>query len=223
MRRFGAMSGKVTARAQAWARGWLRAATPALAVVVPAVSVSAVSDPAVSVPAVSVPAVSAPAVSDSRPTRPAASALHDVHVSHMRVVVEGPTVAAQVRLFHDDLQDAVRNHARAPQLVLSSAAGDSAFARYLARSVDVTADGARLAPRLLQARDERDAGGILMRVYTVEWAAARPVRRLALRDALLFEHFRDQQNLAVVLRMPGERRTSLFFAAGDEKAQVVPL
>ena len=183
------------------ARRWMRAATPALALAVSAVPVSAVSASAVSVSAVLV---------------------HDVHVSHMRVVVEGATVAAQVRLFHDDLQDAVRAHARAPQLVLSSAAGDSAFARYFAQAVGVTADGVRLVPRLLQARDERDAGGIPMRVYTVEMAAARPVRTLALRDALLFEHFRDQQNLAVVLRLPGDRRTSLFFAAGDTKAQVVP-
>ena len=183
------------------ARRWMRAATPALALAVSAVPVSAVSASAVSVSAVLV---------------------HDVHVSHMRVVVEGATVAAQVRLFHDDLQDAVRAHARAPQLVLSWAAGDSAFARYFAQAVGVTADGVRLVPRLLQARDERDAGGIPMRVYTVELAAARPVRTLALRDALLFEHFRDQQNLAVVLRLPGDRRTSLFFAAGDPKAQVVP-
>ena len=174
------------------------------------------------VPAVPSRAVSSSASSSSAVPSSAVHALHDVHVSHMRVVIEGPTVAAQVRLFHDDLQDAVRAHAKAPQLVLSSPAGDSAFARYFAQGVGVTADGVRLVPRLLQARDERDAGGIPMRVYTVELTAARPVRKLALRDALLFEHFRDQQNLAVVVRMPSERRTSLFFAAGDEKAQVVP-
>ncbi len=199
------MVARVRTAVRGWTRGWTRVAAPALAV-----------------PALADPAALAPAASAS--TVPAAAAVaHDVHVSHMRVVVEGPTVAAQVRLFHDDLQDAVRNHARAPQLVLSSAAGDSAFARYFAQSVGVTADGVRLAPRLLQARDERDAGGVPMRVYTVEYAAARPVRRLALRDALLFEHFRDQQNLAVVLRLPGDRRTSLFFASGDTKEQVVPL
>ncbi|MGZ8378745.1 MAG: DUF6702 family protein [Gemmatirosa sp.] len=185
----------------------MRATTPALAAVV-------LASPELAVPELAVPEL---AVSEL-----AVSAVHDVHVSHMRVVVEGANVAAQVRLFHDDLQDAVRVHAKAPALVLSSVAGDSAFARYFAQGVGVTADGVRLVPRLLQARDERDAGGIAMRVYTVEFAAARPVRRLALRDALLFEHFRDQQNLAVVLRLPGDRRTSLFFAAGDTQEQVVP-
>lgn len=150
------------------------------------------------------------------------AAAHDVHVSHMRVVVEGRSVVAQVRLFHDDLEAALRTHARAPQLALSSAAGDSAFARYFGEKVGITADGARLAARLVAARDERDAGGSPMRVYWVELPAARPVRALAIRDALLFERFRDQQNLAVVVRMPGARRTSLFFAAGDETPQRVP-
>jgi hypothetical protein len=177
-------------------------------------AVSVFAPPAFASPVFAVPVFAVPVF--------AVSGFHDVHVSHMRVVVEGPTVAAQVRLFHDDLQDAVRRHARQPALVLSSPAGDSAFARYFAQGVTVTADGTRLTARLLQARDDRDSGGVPMRVYTVELAAARPVRRLALRDALLFEHFRDQQNLAVVLRLPGERRTSLFFAAGDTREQVVP-
>ncbi len=147
--------------------------------------------------------------------------MHDVHVSHMRVVVEGRAVVAQVRLFHDDLEAAVRRHAGQPALLLSTPAGDSAFARYFRETVGVAADGTRLVPRLVQARDERDAGGVPMRVYLVELTAPRPVRRLALRDALLFEHFGDQQNLVTVLRMPGERRTSLFFASGDERVQVV--
>jgi hypothetical protein len=140
----------------------------------------------------------------------------------MRLVVEGSTAVAQVRLFHDDLQDAVRKHAGAPRLALSSPAGDSAFARYFAQAVHVVADGARLPGRLLQARDERDPAGVVTRVYLVELTAPRPVRALAVRDALLFEHFRDQQNLAVVVRMPSEQRTSLFFAAGDDEAQTVP-
>lgn len=151
-----------------------------------------------------------------------AAAAHDVHVSHVRLVVEGASVVAQVRAFHDDLESTLRRTTAAPTLALSSAAGDSAFARYFAQHVGITADGAALAPRLLQARDEQDAGGYRMRVYLVSLPAARPVRRLAVRDALLFDGFRDQQNLVVVVRMPGERRTSLFFASGDDRAQRVP-
>ena len=151
----------------------------------------------------------------------ASAAGHDVHVSHTRLVVEGASVVARLRLFHDDLQDAVRRHAGRPTLALSSPAGDSAFARYLATRVGVTADGTRLVPHLAAAGDDRDTGGVPMRWYLVELRAPRPVRRLALRQTLLHEWFRDQQNLVTVLRMPGERRTTLFFAAGDPREQVV--
>jgi hypothetical protein len=51
-------------------------------------------------------------------------------------VVEDRIVAAPVRLFHDDLQDAVRRAAGQPALTLSSAAGDSAFVRYFAAAGD---------------------------------------------------------------------------------------
>jgi hypothetical protein len=148
--------------------------------------------------------------------------VHDVHVSHLRVVVEGPAVTVQARLFHDDLERALRAHTGAPTLALSSPAGDSAFARYFAERVRVTAAGRALAPRLLAARDERDAAGWTVRVYVVALPADGPVGRLALRNSLLFETFRDQQNLVAVLRMPGERRTSLYFAPGDLREQVVP-
>jgi hypothetical protein len=55
----------------------------------------------------------------------------------------------------------------------------------------------------------------------VELDAPRPVARLALRNTLMFDVFRDQQNIVTVLRMPGERRTTLFFAAGEDREQVV--
>jgi hypothetical protein len=69
--------------------------------------------------------------------------------------------------------------------------------------------------------EERDAGGYAMRWYVVELDAARPVTRLALRNTLMFDLFRDQQNIVTVLRMPGERRTTLFFAAGEDREQVI--
>lgn len=147
---------------------------------------------------------------------------HDVHVSHTRAVVEGSRVVLNVRLFADDLEATLRRTSGSAALRLETAAGDSAFARYLARQVTVSADGARLAPRVTSAGTANDATGIPMRWYLVELAAARPVRALAIRNALLFDAFRDQQNIVAVMRMPGERRTTLFFASGDDGAQTVP-
>ena len=149
-------------------------------------------------------------------------ALHDVHVSHTRAVVEGRTVALNVRLFADDLEATLRRASGDAALRLETPAADSAFARYLARQVTVTADGVRLVPRVTGAGTANDGAGVPMRWYVVELTAPAPVGKLALRNALMFDAFRDQQNIVAVMRMPGERRTTLFFASGDETAQVVP-
>jgi hypothetical protein len=57
--------------------------------------------------------------------------------------------------------------------------------------------------------------------YVVQFTARQPVRRLAISNQLLFEVFRDQQNLVTILKAPGDNRWSLYFAAGDTKEQVV--
>jgi hypothetical protein len=43
-----------------------------------------------------------------------------------------------------------------------------------------------------------------------------------MRNALLFDTFRDQQNIVAVTRVPETARATLFFAAGDEQAKQVP-
>jgi hypothetical protein len=128
----------------------------------------------------------------------------------------------QVRLFADDAEATLRRASGDAALRLGTAAADSAFARYFARQVTVTADGARLAPRLAASGAATDGGGFPVRWFLVELTAARPVRRLTMRNALLFDAFRDQQNIVAVTRVPGDRRATLFFAAGDEQAKQVP-
>lgn len=147
---------------------------------------------------------------------------HAVHLSHTRLVVEGGEVVCRVRLFRDDAERALRAFTGDQSLGIGTPAADSAFARYFAARFALTADGARLAGRLTAAGSERDPGGYEMRWYVVELTAPRPPRRLALRNTLLFEAFRDQQNVVAVLRMPGERRSTMYFAAGDEKEYVLP-
>ncbi|MFL5574839.1 MAG: DUF6702 family protein [Gemmatimonadaceae bacterium] len=150
------------------------------------------------------------------------AARHAVHLSHTRMVVEGSEVVCRVRLFADDAERALRAFTGDQSLAIGTPAADSAFARYFAARFALTADGARLIGRLTAAGGERDPGGYAMRWYVVELPAPRQPNRLALRNTLLFDTFPDQQNVVAVLRMPGERRSTLYFAAGDGKEYALP-
>jgi hypothetical protein len=140
---------------------------------------------------------------------------HDLHVSSTRIVVDGASVIARMRIFRDDLAKATGRE------LASDAAGQAAFGKYLAAHFTIRGDGVPLSGQVMDAGAEADDGGEKMFWYVVQFTARQPVRRLAISNQLLFELFRDQQNLVTILKAPGDNRWSLYFAAGDTKEQVV--
>lgn len=156
------------------------------------------------------------------PATPQPVVSHDVHLSHTRMVVDGATVLARVRVFHDDLEVVLRRHGNRPDLRISSGASqDSAFAAYFDAKVSLRSAGERLVPKVLQSGPDPDASDSPMWWYLVELKASKPIESLAVRYGLMFEQFTDQRNIVAILKMPGEKRQSLYFAAGDEREQVV--
>lgn len=150
------------------------------------------------------------------------SARHDIHLSHTRMVVDGATVLARVRVFHDDLELVLRRHVARPELrITDGAAQDSAFAAYFDARVSLTSSGERLRPRVLHSGPDPDATDSPMWWYLVELKASKPIESLVMRYDLMFEQFTDQRNIVAILKLPGEKRQSLYFAAGEEREQVV--
>lgn len=166
---------------------------------------------------------SAVALPPVRPSPRPEAALHDIHLTYSRVVVDGASVIFRVRLFHDDLEKALQGHARNPALkvVSPSPAADSAFASYFNARVPVSADGRRLVGRVLQSGRDMDVTDQEMWWYLVELTAPAPVTTISMRVGLLFEHFTDQKNIVTMLKMPGEKRYSLYFVREDEREQKV--
>lgn len=156
----------------------------------------------------------------ARPAVPATA--HDLHVSHARVVVEARSVLMRIRFFHDDLDSALVRHAKRPGLhVAKGATFDSLFVAYATPRLVVQADGRSLSPRVLDAGTDPDPSGEPVWWYLLQYDAPAPVRRLALRNALLFDAFDTQQNLMTVLRSADGRRVSLYFTPGEDR--VVPV
>lgn len=158
----------------------------------------------------------------TRPVVASNTPLHDVHLTYSRVVVDGASVIFRVRLFHDDLEKALQVYSRNPALkVVTSPAADSAFAAYFNAQVPVTANGRRLVGRVIQSGKDMDVTDQEMWWYLVELTAPAPITTLSLRVGLMFEHFTDQKNIVTMLKMPGEKRYSLYFVREDAKEQSV--
>jgi hypothetical protein len=145
---------------------------------------------------------------------------HDIHASHIRMVLEGRTVALRVRLFHDDLQLALRAFTNQPNLQLTTTdRADSAFAAYFAKVVRFEADGQAPTLRVTASAAEPDQVAGMVVWYVLEGQVAATPTRLTMLNALLFEVFEDQQNIVQILRLPGEERRTLYFTAREPKPQ----
>ena len=148
------------------------------------------------------------------------AARHDVHVSHTRLVVEGATVAAQVRLFRDDLEKTFAARAGAPAFDAATAPKrDSLLGAYLAARFVLEADGVRLTGNVEGSGIETDRDRQEVVWVLLDFPAARPVRSIRLRNVIFHETWADQQNIVQVLHLPDEARQTLYFAPGDGKAQ----
>ncbi|MCU0625590.1 MAG: hypothetical protein MUF21_03760 [Gemmatimonadaceae bacterium] len=166
-----------------------------------------------------VPVHAAPAVATPRPAHASsarARAAHEFHVSHVRIAVEGATVTAVARIFTDDLLRTLLQETKGASITLGSAEAHAALQRYVARTFPLRADGRPLVPRVLDSGEDRDMWWIAL-----AWDAPAPVRELRFHVALLFDVFRDQQNIVKLLHVPTRHETSHYFAGGATDDRVV--
>lgn len=148
--------------------------------------------------------------------------VHDTHVSYTRMVVEGRTIACRIRLFRDDLEKALRQFSGRPDLILSAESrADSLFGAYLTRTLTLEADGQRVPLRVSASGVEKDPTAQEVVWYVLEGESPAPPRRLGLLQGVMFEMFRDQQNLVQLLREPGGVRKTMYFVSSDPSEQTV--
>ena len=149
------------------------------------------------------------------PVRPSPFPVHNKHVSHTRVALDGVTVLARVRLFRDDLEKALGR-----KVAADDPASRAAIQAYVGKALVLRADGAPVALTVVDEDADLDEDQPVWWVL-LQGRATRTVTSLGVRDELLFETFADQQNLLIVARQPGDERRSLHFQAGDRREQVV--
>lgn len=147
---------------------------------------------------------------------------HDLHVSHTRMVLEGTTVACRIRLFKDDLEKALRLYSGRDTLHLTEKGrADSLFGAYFGQKATVVADGKRIALTVSASGTERDPAAQEIVWYVLEGESGGPVSKLVLLQGVMFELFRDQQNIVQLLRAPGDVHRTLYFVSTDPREQVI--
>jgi hypothetical protein len=138
------------------------------------------------------------------------------------MVVEGRTVACRIRLFKDDLEKALRLFSgRATLQLTADARADSLFGAYFNQKVTLEADGTRLSLLVSASGTEHDQAAQDIVWYVLEGESAAPVSKLGLLQGVMFEMFRDQQNIVQLLRTPGELHRTLYFVSTDPREQTV--
>ncbi|MGD2122852.1 MAG: hypothetical protein PVJ76_13955 [Gemmatimonadota bacterium] len=147
-------------------------------------------------------------------------AKHELHVSYGNLGVEGNTAILQIRIFKDDLEEALRRFDnREPFLMEVTPELDAAFLRYLSEHLVLEHAGSALSGRILgSGYDELDREPVWW--YQVAYEAPEPIQALRVTYTVLFEVFEDQRNVLRVAHFPEGKRQAFYFARGEETSDV---
>lgn len=147
----------------------------------------------------------------------ASGAIHDLHLGYGDVAIEGSIIAARIRLFKDDLEQALIALAGTEALTLEPGPeADALVMRYVSDNLHLRVDGQDLVGTLLgSGQDELDLEPVWWVI--VQYQASSPVTELHVRNTLLFEVFDDQRNVFKFVQFPDERQRTFYFAEGESE------
>lgn len=139
-----------------------------------------------------------------------APAVHNVHVTHAQIGVDGEFVAARIKYFKHDLEDAIAKLLKRPTVKLGTdAASDSLFLMYLDAHFILKSGGAQLHGRVVGSGEETETE---MWWYEVLYEADEPISDLAIENKQLLELFKDQKNIVKAEHLASGKRQSFYFA-----------
>jgi len=145
---------------------------------------------------------------------------HDLHASYGNLGVEGSLAILQLRIFKNDLEDALRRLSGEDALLMEvSPEVDALFLRYLGKRFVLEVDGEVLPGTVVgSGYDELDREPVW--TYQVRYDAPATIESARITNTILFEVFSDQRNVVRVVKFPEERRRAYYFAPGEETQEV---
>lgn len=159
------------------------------------------------------PVVPGAVVPDRPFPRPVA---HPLKLSHGRVDVNGAVITLRVRMFWDDLQEAIRFMTEDRRFRIEhTATADSLVGAYLQQVMILEADGGRPPGRVLESGEEDD-----MFWYIVEYRAPSPVQELVVRNQIMVDLYPEQRNVLQVRNPSADVNRTFYFSSKKEEYAV---
>ena len=137
------------------------------------------------------------------------SELHDFHVSYSRLAVEGSMAVVRIRLFKDDLNQALSRREQRTVVVDTSPSSDSLFQAYFNEMFVMKAGEEVLDGRIVGSGEEV-VGNEPMWWYLLEFGASSNIETLYISQRILSDEFEDQKNIVQVRHLPSEKVYSLY-------------
>lgn len=139
--------------------------------------------------------------------------VHPLKLSHGRLDVEGDRMTVRVRMFWDDLEEAIRYMTEDRRFRIGhTAEADSLVGRYLSSVLVLDADGARPAGQVLESGEEDD-----MFWYIVEYRAPAPIRRLTVSNQIMVDLYPEQRNVLQVRNPTRDVNRTFYFSSKKER------
>lgn len=147
-------------------------------------------------------------------------ARHDLHVSYGNLGLEGTTAILQIRIFKDDLEEALQRMDERESLLLEvTPEMDALFLRYLSENFVLEIDGKTLPGRILgSGYDEMDREPVWW--YQIAYDLPGPFQGARVTNTILMEVFDDQSNVLRVVRFPEETRRAYYFSPGEKTVEI---
>lgn len=147
---------------------------------------------------------------------PPSPTAHPLKLSHGRVDVNGAVITLRVRMFWDDLQEAIRSMTEDRRFRIEhTATADSLVGEYLQETMIMEADGSRPRGRVLESGEEED-----MFWYIVEYRAPSPIRQLVVKNQIMVDLYPEQRNVLQVRNPSAEVNRTFYFSSRKEEYAV---
>ena len=145
---------------------------------------------------------------------------HDLHATYGNLGVDGSIAILQLRVFKDDLEEALQRFHDLDSFQLEvSPEADALFLRYMLEHFALEVDGQLLEGRIVgSGDDELDREPVWW--YQLRFDAPGPIESARITNTILFEIFDDQRNVMRVVKFPEETRRAYYFAPGEETIEI---